>query len=517
MSRIKKIPLPIIQEFREDPRVFFKFLKVFDKESAQLVPFELREEQEELLDALQTGQNIVVLKSRQIGCSTLIRAYFLWKAYISEEPIQHAIISYTRDSADHLHSIDKGFYLGLPKSLQRKLSKSSARTLEFSDTGSTLRSFTASGKAGATRSFTFTSTHISEFAFFDDADDLLANVLSSVGGGQIVIETTPNKPGDKFHELIMGSPGNGWKLCFFPWYHHKNYAKKSQFHQPQVPDMTDDEKAIMEEFGLTKAQMYWRRTQINTMGIEKFRREFPATIDEAFFTNSLAYFPLDILDTCEVVDLGGHHHRHYSQIVQGDKYAMGVDVAHGVGSDYSTITVVSATTRQIMYHYRNNTITPAQFAEVVAETYYEWGEPFTIVESNGPGGTVLYRLEEFGVRNLFYDERGRPWKTVKHNKVAILDYMKECICDRIVCTVDKHLWQEMRGMEITKDAPANHDGHDDLIIATALALWSAKIRPAPSFASVRASLIEEYKKKKRTKQILRQGGHQGMIRTWSKK
>ena len=72
-------------------------------------------------------------------------------------------------------------------------------------------------------------------------------------------------------------------------------------------------------------------------------------------------------------------------------------------------------------------------------------------------------------------------------------------------------------MEITKDAPANHDGHDDLIIATALALWSAKIRPAPSFASVRASLIEEYKKKKRTKQILRQGGHQGMIRTWSNK
>jgi hypothetical protein len=210
LSRIKKIPKAIIQEFKEDPRVFFRFLKVFDKESAQLVPFELRQEQEELLDALQSGQNIVVLKSRQIGCSTLIRAYFLWKAYISEEPIQHAIISYTRDSADHLHSIDKGFYLGLPKSLQRKLSKSSARTLEFSDTGSTLRSFTASGKAGATRSFTFTSTHISEFAFFDDADDLLANVLSSVGGGQIVIETTPNKPGDKFHELIMGSPGNGW-------------------------------------------------------------------------------------------------------------------------------------------------------------------------------------------------------------------------------------------------------------------------------------------------------------------
>ena len=515
MSRIKKVPLPIIQEFREDPRVFFQFLKVFDKNTNQLVPFELREEQEELLDALQRGKNVVVLKSRQIGCSTLIRAYFLWKAYISEEPISHAIISYTRDSADHLHSIDKGFYLGLPKSLQRKLSKSSARTLEFSDTGSTLRSFTASGKGGATRSFTFSSAHISEFAFFDDAEELLANVLSSTGAGQIVIETTPNKPGDKFHELIMGAPGNGWELCFFPWYQHKNYQKKSQFHQPQVPSMTDEEENIMETFGLSKAQMYWRRTQINTMGIEKFRREFPATIDEAFFINSNMYFPMDILDTCEVLDLGSHHHRHYSELVRGDKYAMGVDVAHGVGGDYSTITIVSATTRQIMYHYRNNTITPAQFAEVVAETYYEWGEPFTIVESNGPGGTVIYRLEEMGVRNLWYDERGRPWKTVKHNKVAILDYMKECICDRIVNTLDKNLWQEMRGMEITKDAPANHDGHDDLIIATALALWSAKINPAPSFAEVRKSLIDEYIKKKKARQVLRSGGHLGRINKWS--
>ncbi len=68
MSRIKKIPKAIIQEFKDDPRVFFRFLKVFDKDSAQLVPIELREGQEEILDALQSGQNIVFLKSRQIGC-----------------------------------------------------------------------------------------------------------------------------------------------------------------------------------------------------------------------------------------------------------------------------------------------------------------------------------------------------------------------------------------------------------------------------------------------------------------
>ena len=139
----------------KDPRQFFKFLKVFDKDSGKLIPFVMNDEQEELLDALLEHQKVVVCKARQIGCSTLIRAYFLWKSYVETQPTRHAIISFTRDSADHLHSIDKGFYLSLPKPLQRKLSKSSARTLQFADTRAELRSFTGGGKGGATRSFTF--------------------------------------------------------------------------------------------------------------------------------------------------------------------------------------------------------------------------------------------------------------------------------------------------------------------------------------------------------------------------
>ena len=102
-----RIPAPLLQRLKEDPRSFFKFLKVFDKEQNKLVPFVMNDEQEELLDVLLTHKRVVVCKARQIGCSTLLRAYFLWRTYCEKEPTRHAIISYTRDSADHLHSIDK--------------------------------------------------------------------------------------------------------------------------------------------------------------------------------------------------------------------------------------------------------------------------------------------------------------------------------------------------------------------------------------------------------------------------
>ena len=104
MPRIQKVNSDVLKAF-EDPRNFFKFLKVFNKETNKLEPFVMRPQQEELLDALLTHKKIVVLKARQLGISTLLRAYFLWKTYMSTEPTRHAIISYTRDSADHLHTV----------------------------------------------------------------------------------------------------------------------------------------------------------------------------------------------------------------------------------------------------------------------------------------------------------------------------------------------------------------------------------------------------------------------------
>lgn len=510
-KRITKINADVLKAF-EDPRNFFKFLRVFNKETGTVEPFVLRPQQEELLEALLTHNRIVVLKARQLGISTLLRAYFLWKTYMSSEPTRHAIISYTRDSADHLHNMDKTFYESLPNILKRKLSKSSSRTLQFGDTNAELRAFTAGGKAGATRSFTFSDTHISEFAFFDDQDDLLANVIASVGDGQIVIETTPNSPGDKYHELIEGAPENGWHLCWFPWYEHKEYTKKSQFHQPQVPDPTEEELEIKAQFGLTLSQLYWRRTMVSTMGIEKFRREFPATVDEAFFSAANEFFPIDVLDGMEVVDLGGQKERWYCEPLEGDRYAMGVDVAGGRGGDYSTITVVSCTTMLPIYHFRCNQILPHVFADKIYEMYWEFGEPYTIIEQNGPGETVLYRMKEWKVKNLYKDAKGKDWRTRKENKIAIFDYLRDLICEGVIVSVDKTLWSELRNIQLTKGAPAALGGaNDDLVMATALAVWAAKLKPVPNIMQVRKTMIDAMIKSTRAKKIIREGGYHKMI------
>lgn len=499
------IPLPILNKLREDPRMFFKFLHVFDKEAAKLVPFVLNDAQEELLDVLLANKLVVVVKARQLGVSTLIRAYFLWKAFCEEEPTKHAIISYTRDSADHLHSIDKGFYSSLPKPLQRKLSKSSARTLQFNDTGAELRSFTAGGKGGATRSFTFSSAHISEFAFFDEQDELLANTIASVGDGQVVIETTTNGPGDTYHRLCMGAPENGWKLCFFPWHKHKPYYKKSMFGQNGVPPMTGEEIGIMQELGVNKGQMYWRRTQISSMGIEKFTREYPADVEQAFLTSTNVYFPPDVLDDIEIVDIGGPD-KWYCDPLKGDRFSMGVDVAQGGGGDYSAITVVSSTTLQPIYHYKNNLISPSDFADKVFEIYYQFGEPYTIIEANGPGHLVIHRCKEWGMKNLYRGPRG-DWNTRKENKMSIFDHCRELLSGGHFHLLESGLWSEMRNTIMQEGGAPTHPkgSHDDVLISFLLALWAAKERPAPQLGEVKRAIMEEFIKSTKAARIRARG------------
>jgi hypothetical protein len=263
---------------------------------------------------------------------------------------------------------------------------------------------------------------------------------------------------------------------------------------------------MMQELGLQKQQMYWRRTQISTMGIEKFKREFPTTMDEAFMTTSNVYFPTDILDAIDIVDLGSDD-KWYCEPMAGDRYTMGVDVAHGGGNDYSAITVLSATTLQPIYHFRSNRIAPAELADKIWDIYWEFNEPYTIVEANGPGSLVLYRLKEFGIRNLFKTKNGNDWNTRKENKMAIYDHVRELMCDGHINLLESTLWSELRNTICNDGGAPSHPkgGTDDMVISYCLAQWGAKIKPAPSLYEVRKQLMEEFIGKTKARRIRARG------------
>lgn len=76
-------------------------------------------------------------------------------------------------------------------------------------------------------------------------------------------------------------------------------------------------------------------------------------------------------------------------------YVAGVDVAEGVGGDYSVIKVLDITDlREIVEvaEYHDNTIPVAEFSNKLYEILQHWGNPLVCIERNNQGGQVADRL-----------------------------------------------------------------------------------------------------------------------------
>ena len=117
---------------------------------------------------------------------------------------------------------------------------------------------------------------------------------------------------------------------------------------------------------------------------------------------------------------------------------------------------------------------------------------------------IIARLREWRLKNIRKDAKGKYWRTNKHNKIAIYDHLRDLICEEDITTVSKYLWSELRVIETGDNGVPNaavRGSHDDLTMATCLALWMAKMKPAPSFFQVKRELIEEFKKKAKARKI----------------
>ncbi|MDD3089641.1 MAG: class I SAM-dependent methyltransferase, partial [Candidatus Omnitrophica bacterium] len=130
--------------------------------------------------------------------------------------------------------------------------------------------------------------HGSESAYWENADDIAAGVLQAVPnapGTEIILESTPNGPGNWFHTKAMlglseGSDGD-FRTIFVPWYWQEEYSKTP----PKEFCRTEEEEGLVRSFGLTDGQLYWRRGVISDAfggDVWRFKREYPNTVEEGF-------------------------------------------------------------------------------------------------------------------------------------------------------------------------------------------------------------------------------------------
>jgi len=464
-EKVPRRAVPEMEKLLGNRDAFCRLLRIKHKQEQKFVPFEANDAQRRLWNLLDRSNRVIVVKARQVGISTATRAWQFHRAYTTPHPEKYAVLSFHDRSAKRLRQMDRKWLRELPPLLRRPMELDSATDSEFADTGAGVSSFTTEGRGG-TRSFEFTGAHLSEFAFYGDPGEVLSQVLSTVGDGSIIIESTADVPGDKFHQLIQGAPDNGWQVFTYWWHEHAAYRA------PALPDgfeRTSEEEELADLYGVDDHQLQWRRIQIATLGPARFRREYPGCLADAFASREATWFRSEDLERI-ATEWFEEPPFEFEEPVKGNAYVMGVDVSGGIGLDYSSVVVVDVATRQPVYIERNNTMAPHAWAAHCCLLGERYNHAMMLAESNNHGHAYLRECQVLRYPNMWTGIDGNWWVTATASKLDIFDGLREMVESSIIQRLDQVTLGELRALQVKRITPEAPSGlHDDLAMAMALA------------------------------------------------
>jgi hypothetical protein len=285
----------LIKTFQDLTLFAPEFFKIIIKKGGEPIPFSFNSGQRFIHQCLETQLKetgkvrAVILKGRQLGCSTYIQSRYFHKV-ITSKGIKAYILTHESDATNNLFDMTKRFYELLPPGLSYIADKSNAKKLFFSQLQSGYAIGTA-GNEGTGRSQTIQLFHGSEVAFWPHADEHEGGVLEAVSdedGTEIILESTANGIGNYFHQMWLGacSGESEYQAIFVPWYWQKeNTAEDKTFR------LNEDENELIEQYakdGMTIPHLIWRRKKLLKKkgdfdeALKTFKQEYPCTPMEAF-------------------------------------------------------------------------------------------------------------------------------------------------------------------------------------------------------------------------------------------
>jgi hypothetical protein len=231
----------------------------------------------------RTGKiRALVVKGRQQGCSTYTEGRFFWLE-THHRGMKAFILTHLDEATANLFGMAKRFYEHCPEVVRPSIAASNAKELVFDVLDSSYKVSTA-GSKGTGRSDTIQLFHGSEVAYWPNAQTHVAGALQAVPdepGTEVILESTSAGRLGLFYEMCAAAMrGEGeYILVFIPWFWQPEYRKPV----PEGFEPTADELAYQAAYALDLEQIVWRRAKIVELnGVHNFRREYPATVEEAF-------------------------------------------------------------------------------------------------------------------------------------------------------------------------------------------------------------------------------------------
>lgn len=323
--------------------------------------FKLYDCQRNKVNIILGNRKVVLMEGRQQGKTITSAACILWYTLFQESKTV-AILANKGSAAREVLDRYQIMYEHLPMWMQQGVRTWNKGNVEL-ENGSKV--FTAATTGSGIRGKSVNWLYIDEAAIIPNniADQFFASVYPTISAGKttkILLTSTPlgyNHFWKFWNEAEKGK--NGFVHHFIPYW--------------EIPGRDET----------------WAEEQRKTLGEVKFNQEvlcqFLGSTNTLINGSTLAH--MSSMDPIFYNEMGLSI---YNEPQKDKLYVITVDVSRGVGGDYSAFTIVDVTDMPytLVGKFKNNTISPMLFPDVIVKAAKDYNNAYILVETNDIGGQI---------------------------------------------------------------------------------------------------------------------------------
>lgn len=442
-----------------------------------LIPFETYPFQNDCVSQFIEHDFNIVLKSRQLGLSTVCAAYAVWMALFQQNK-NILVIATKLPTANNFVKKVKVMLDSLPPWLLISKYEPNSTEVKFNN-GSTIKAIPTSEDAG--RSEALSLLIVDEAAFIRDFESIWTGLFPTLStGGQAILLSTPNGIGGQFYKIWTDAEAgsNSFNAIRLPWDVHPEHDQA--WYDKQIKNMSAKQVAqeLMCDF-LASGDTFLQKSEM------------------AYLKSLLMPHKTSTLD---------RNMRVWADPVPGHRYVICADVARGDAADYSACHVIDVETLDVVAEYMGK-IQPDRFGDKLAEIGYVYNEGIICQEINTFGWSTGARLRDIGYPRLYYSSaRGDVYNyksmnleavpgfsTQANSRINILSKLEEAIRKKQLRPHSQRLLDQFQGFVwVGSKAQALKDCNDDLVMALAIGVWLivSEICPAQKSTEMTLSMMK---------------------------
>lgn len=441
----------------KDPVYFLNTYARIQHPTQGRIPFKTYDFQDDVLHDIEKNRFNIILKSRQLGLSTIAAGYAVWYAIFYRDK-NILVIATKLDTAMNFIKKVKTILKSLPAWLLLPSFEDNKRSVTFNN-GSQITAVPTSEDAG--RSEALSLLIVDEAAFIRNFDDLWTGLYPTIStGGRALVISTPNGVGGMYYRLWTGAEAgnNEFNAVRLPWTVH-----------PEHDDV-------------------WFQTETRNFSKRKIAQEYLCD----FIASGDTFLQIDDLNWLREqirppMEKAGDDRKVWiwKHPEAGRRYVISADVARGDAGDYSTWHAIDADSCEVVAEYMGK-IPPEKLADMLAEFGRKYNTALVCPENNTFGYFTNTKLRDDGYPKLFYmGHHGDPFEFISNDpdalpgfstqtktRTQILAKLEELIRNKQLLSYSQRLYDQLQAFIWSGSKPmALKDAHDDLIMSVAIGAW----------------------------------------------